>query len=141
MACLKLAEFYQKSTQKQTKSSRNTRRYWQMAENTLANSSQNLSEDEYRKLCKQVRQYQLAKKAGKKKAKPVLRPVGKVNVITRNITVEETPTDWEVITEEIFTLDINATQIFIKTAKERARNLVTGKSIPVGGASVYRVFL
>ena len=76
-----------------------------------------------------------------KKAKPVLRPVGKVNVIQRNITVEETPTDWESIDDEIFSLDTNATQLFIKTGKERARNLTTGKSIPVGGASVYKCFV
>ncbi len=76
-----------------------------------------------------------------RKAKPVLRPMGKVNVIQRNITVEESATDWESITDEIFSLDVNATQLFIKTGKERARNLTTGKTIAVGGASVHKCFI
>lgn len=100
-----------------------------------------LSEEEYKKLCKQVRHYQLQKRGNKRKSKPVLRPIGKTNIIQRSITVEETPTDWESIEEEIFSLDINATQLFMKTGKEKARNLITGKPVPVGGASVYRVFL
>lgn len=76
-----------------------------------------------------------------RKAKPVLRPMGKVNVLQRNITVEESATDWESITDEIFSLDTNATQLFIKTGKERARNLTTGKTIAVGGASVHKCFI
>jgi hypothetical protein len=112
-----------------------------MPDTPLAISNQNLSESEYKQLCKQVRQYQISKKQTKKRAKPVLRPVGKVHIIDRKLTVEESATDWESIESELFSLDINATQLFIKLGKERARNLVTGKTIPVGGASVYRVFL
>jgi hypothetical protein len=112
-----------------------------MADSTLTSNSQTLTEDQYKQMCKQVRQYQLKNKGNKKKGKPVLRPIGKINVIQRNITIEETPTDWENIEDEVFTLDINATQLFIKVGKEKARNLITGKPRPVGGASVYRVFL
>lgn len=112
-----------------------------MADSTVASNSQTLTDDQYKQMCKQVRQYQLQKRGSKKKGKPVLRPIGKVNIIQRTITIEETPTDWENIEEEVFSLDINATQLFIKIGKERARNLITGKPKPVGGASVYRVFL
>jgi hypothetical protein len=99
-----------------------------------------LTEAQYKDMCKAIRQHQL-KKPKAKKAKAVLRPVGKVTVIQRNISIEETPTDWDSIDDEVFSLDINATQLFVKTGKERARNLRTGKSRAVGGASVHKVFL
>jgi hypothetical protein len=99
-----------------------------------------LTDAQYKEMCKVIRQHQL-KKPRSKKAKAVLRPIGKVTVIQRNITIEETPTDWDSIQDEVFSLDINATQLFVKTGKERARNLRTGKSLPVGGASVHKVFL
>ena len=99
-----------------------------------------LTEAQYKEMCKAIRQHQL-KRPKARKAKAVLRPVGKVLVIKRDITIEETPTDWESIDDEVFSLDINATQLFVKTGKERARNLRTGKSRAVGGASVHKVFL
>jgi ribosomal protein S8 len=81
------------------------------------------------------------RKERKPKAKPVLKPIGKVVTYERIITVQETPIDWDDIEDELFSLDTNATQIYVKTGKERARCLNNGKSISVGGAVVYRVFL
>lgn len=114
-----------------------------MAETVTTNGSippiEILSKEQARAIHAKLNQF-YRKERKPRKAKPVLRPVGKINVVSRNISVEETPTDWENITDEIFSLDINATQLFIKTGIERARNLSTGKSIPVGGASVHKCF-
>jgi hypothetical protein len=41
-----------------------------------SNGSQNLTEDDYKKLCKQVRQYQLKNGKGKKRSKPMLKAIG-----------------------------------------------------------------
>ena len=133
-----------KSCQTSTKTYQSGDKPKQMSDTAVANGSKTstseLTDAQYKEMCKAIRQHQL-KKAKPKKSKPVLRPVGKVNLIQRAITVEETPTDWDAIEDEVFSLDINATQLFIKTGKERARNLRTGKSRPVGGASVHKVFL
>jgi hypothetical protein len=98
------------------------------------------SEDEYKKICKQVKQFQM-KKGGKRKSKPVLKPRGKVTQKQITISIEESATDWEDITDEPFSLDTNASRIYTKIGKERAKCVNTGKSLPVGGAAVYRVFL
>lgn len=100
----------------------------------------NWSEDEYKKICKQVKHFQM-KKGGKRKAKPVLKPRGKVTEKQITISIEESATDWDDITDEPFSLDTNASRIYTKIGKERAKCVNTGKSIPVGGAAVYRVFL
>lgn len=81
------------------------------------------------------------RKDKKPKAKPVLKPRGKVIEKQLTITIEESATDWDDITDETFSLDTNASRIYTKTGKERAKCINTGKSIPVGGAAVYRVFL
>lgn len=81
-------------------------------------------------------------RTGKKlKPKPVLKPRGKVSEKQITISIEESATDWDDITDEPFSLDTNASQIYVKTGKERAKCVNTGKSLPVGGAAVYRVFL
>lgn len=100
----------------------------------------NWSEEEYKKICKQVKSFQM-KKGGKRKAKPVLKPRGRVIEKTITISIEESATDWEDITDEPFALDTNASRIYTKIGKERAKCVNTGKSLPVGGAAVYRVFL
>jgi hypothetical protein len=102
--------------------------------------SPNWSEEEYRKICKQVKSFQM-KKGGRRKPKPVLKPRGKVTEKTITISIEESATDWDDITDEPFSLDTNASRIYTKIGKERAKCVNTGKSLPVGGAAVYRVFL
>jgi hypothetical protein len=99
------------------------------------------SEEEYKRICRQVNQFQRAKRGGKRKAKPVLKPRGKVVEKQITISIEESATDWDDITDEPFSLDMNASRIYTKIGKERAKCVNTGRSIPVGGAAVYRVFL
>lgn len=77
----------------------------------------------------------------KKKAKPVIKPRGKIVTKQITIAIEESATDFEGIDDEPFSLDQNASQIYVKTGKERMKCINTGKSIAVGGAAVYRVFL
>lgn len=99
------------------------------------------SEEEYKRICQQVNKFQRAKRGGKRKAKPVLKPRGKVVEKQITICIEESASDWDDITDEPFSLDMNASRIYTKIGKERAKCVNTGKSIPVGGAAVYRVFL
>ncbi len=104
-------------------------------------NTSNLSEDEYRSLCKQVRAYQL-KNGKKKKAKPILKPIGDVTTNTKNIIIQKSPMDWDDIKVGMpFALDPTGTLIFTKSGKDRALCLNTMQSQSVGGASVYRVFL
>ena len=91
-------------------------------------------------MCKLVRQHQL-KNGKKKKSKPVLKPRGKIISKEITIAIEESATDFDDIEDEPFALDTNASRIYVKTGKERAKCVNTGKPIPVGGAAVYRVFL
>jgi hypothetical protein len=111
-----------------------------VTESNATLSSPTWSEEEYKKICKQVKQFQM-KKGGKRKAKPVLKPRGKVTEKQITISIEESATDWDDITDEPFALDTNASRIYTKIGKERAKCVNTGKSLPVGGAAVYRVFL
>lgn len=97
------------------------------------------SKEEAKRLHAQLNKFY--RKERKPKAKPVLKPIGKVVTYERTVTVQESPIDWDDVDDELFSLDTNATQIYVKTGKERARCLNNGKSISVGGAVVYRVFL
>lgn len=111
-----------------------------MAEEKQVSTS--LTEEEYRKLCKQVRQHQLAKNKGKKKSKPILKPIGEVNVIDLKAKVQKSPCDWDDIKNGMpFALDPSGTLIFTKAGNDKAFCLNTMSPLPVGGASVYRVFL
>jgi hypothetical protein len=81
------------------------------------------------------------RKGKKSKAKPVLKPRGKVIEKQISIAIEESATDWDDIEDEPFSLDANASRIYVKTGKEKMKCVNTGKSQAVGGAAVYRVFL
>lgn len=116
-----------------------------MADTSVATNSQNgvtdLSESEYRVLCKKVRQYQL-KNGKKKRSKPLLKPIGDVNTIELKVKVQKSPVDWDDLRNGMpFSLDSEGTVVYTKTGKERAICLNTMSPVPVGGASVYRVFL
>jgi hypothetical protein len=112
-----------------------------MASESL-NGSTSLSEEDYRKLCKQVRQYQLQKKGGKKKAKPILKPIGNTVGVDKKFIIQQNPVDWdEVPNGAPFALDPNGVLIYTKAGSSRALCLNTMSPVPVGGASVYRVFL
>jgi hypothetical protein len=116
-----------------------------MSDTAVLNGSQSktteLSEEQYRALCKQLRAEQIRRGKGKKKSKPVLKPRGKVIVKQISISIEESATDLDDIEDEPFSLDSNCSQLYVKTGKERIKCVNTGKSISVGGAAVYRVFL
>ncbi|NER27807.1 MAG: hypothetical protein F6J89_09275 [Symploca sp. SIO1C4] len=97
------------------------------------------TEEEYKRICQQVNHFQRAKRK-RKKVKPVLKPRGKVTEKQITISIEDSACDWDDIKDEPFSLDTSATRIYVKIGKERAKCVNTGKSIPVGGAAVYRVF-
>jgi hypothetical protein len=116
-----------------------------MSDTALANGSrantEQLTEEQYRDLCKKVRHHQL-KNAKKKRSKPLLKPIGDINIIDLKVKVQKSPVDWDDIkTGMPFSLDPTGTVLYTKTGKERAICLNTMSPVPVGGASVYRVFL
>ncbi len=116
-----------------------------MSDTAVANGKQSadsgLSDEQYRAMCKQVRQYQI-KNAKKKRSKPLLKPIGDINTIDLKVKVQKSPVDWDDIKNGMpFSLDPNGTVLYTKTGKERAICLNTMSPVPVGGASVYRVFL
>ncbi len=100
-----------------------------------------LTEQQYRELCKQVKQYQMVN-GKKKRSKPLLKPIGDINIIDLKVKVQKSPVDWDDIKIGMpFSLDPTGTVLYTKTGKERAICLNTMSPVPVGGASVYRVFL
>jgi hypothetical protein len=112
-----------------------------MTAEALASTSQDLTEEQYRQLCKQVRKYQLNRNKGKKKSKPILKPIGNTISIDKKLIVQQTPCDWDDIQNGTpFALDPNGTLIYTKSAAGRALCLNTMSTIPVGGASIYRIF-
>lgn len=113
-----------------------------MADETLAAKNQNLTEEEYKQLCKRVRQYQLQKGKGRKKNKPILKPIGQTIAVDKKIIVQQSPVDWDTVENgSPFALDPNGVLIYTKAGASRALCLNTMSTLPVGGASVYRVFL
>jgi hypothetical protein len=116
-----------------------------MSDTAIANGSrantEQLTEEQYRDLCKKVRHYQL-KNGKKKRAKSLLKPIGDINIVDLKVKVQKSPVDWDDIkTGMPFSLDPTGTVLYTKTGKERAICLNTMSPVPVGGASVYRVFL
>lgn len=100
-----------------------------------------LSENEYRELCKKVKQYQL-RNGKKKRSKPLLKPIGDINTLDMKVKIQKSPCDWDDLKNGMpFSLDPSGTVLYTKTGKERAICLNTMSPVPVGGASVYRVFL
>ena len=116
-----------------------------MVDTGVMNGSQSIPTDltpeQAKELHAKLNRYYRKRNGGKKKSKPVLKPRGKVIVKQINISIEESATDLDDIQDEPFSLDLNASQLYVKTGKERIKCVNTGKSIPVGGAAVYRVFL
>jgi len=113
-----------------------------MADIPVTTPTQNLTDDEYKVLCKRVRQHQLAKGKGRKKAKPILKPIGQTVAIDKKFVIQQNPVDWDTIpTGCPFSLDPNGVLLYTKAGTSRALCLNTMSTIPVGGASVYRVFL
>ena len=113
-----------------------------MPDTTAPGASQNLTEQEYRELCKSVRQYQLKNGKGRKKTKPILKPIGQTVTIDKKFIVQQNPVDWDDLQNGApFALDPNGVLLYTKAGASRALCLNTMSTVPVGGASVYRVFL
>jgi hypothetical protein len=113
-----------------------------MADNVQGTNSQKITEQEYRDLCKRVRQYQLTNGKGRKKSKPILKPIGQTVSVDKKFIVQQNPVDWDDIRNGTpFSLDPGGVLIYTKAGASRALCLNTMSTIPVGGASVYRVFL
>jgi hypothetical protein len=116
-----------------------------MSDNSTLNGSKSgttqLTEQQYRELCKQVKHYQIAN-GKKKRSKPLLKPIGDINVVAMNVKIQKSPSDWDDLKNGMpFSLDPSGTVLYTKTGKERAICINTMSPVPVGGASVYRVFL
>lgn len=78
----------------------------------------------------------------KRKNKPLLKPIGDINILELKVKVSKAPSDWDDLKNGMpFSLDPLGTVLYTKTGKERAICLNTMSPVPVGGASVYRVFL
>jgi hypothetical protein len=113
-----------------------------MADVPTAASNQNLSEEEYRQLCKRVRQHQLQKGKGKKRQKPILKPIGNTVSVEKKFVVSQNPCDWDDLTNGTpFALDPNGVLIYTKAGASRALCLNTMSTLPVSGGSCYRIFL
>ncbi|NEP59922.1 MAG: hypothetical protein F6K31_23440 [Symploca sp. SIO2G7] len=105
------------------------------------NGVSDLTPEEYRAYCKKVKQYQM-RNGRKRRSKPLLKPIGEVTVVETKIKVQKSPVDWDDLRAGMpFALDSSGTVLYTKTGKERAVCLNTMTTVPVGGASVYRVFL
>jgi hypothetical protein len=115
-----------------------------MSDTATVNGSRNateLSPEQYKQYCKQIRQYQL-RNGKKKRSKPLLKPIGEINILDLKVKIQKSPVDWDDIKNGMpFATDPQGTVLYTKTGKERAICLNTMSPVPVGGASVYRVFL
>jgi hypothetical protein len=113
-----------------------------MADTSVANGAANLTEEEYKKLCKQVRQYQLKKGATKsKKLKPVLNYIGKTISVKKEFLVQEASVDWDLVPVGApFSLDTSGAILYTKSGKSKALCVNTMSVVQVGGATVHRVF-
>lgn len=105
-------------------------------------SASGMTEEQYRALCKQVRQYQLKNGKAKKKAKPILNNLGDVEALDLKAKIQKSQVDFDYLKIGMpFVTDITATLVYVKTAKERAMCINTFQSVAVGGGMVHRIFL
>jgi hypothetical protein len=117
-----------------------------MSDTAVANGSKQatneLSDAQYKEMCKMVRQHQLKNGKAKKRSKPILKPIGQTEVVPKNIVIQQNPVDWDDIPNGApFALDPKGVLVYTKAGASRALCLNTMQPVPVGGASVYRVFL
>jgi hypothetical protein len=117
-----------------------------MGDVALSNGSKSadsqMSEQEYRELCKKLRREQMARKGGKRKSKPPLRAIGEVVSKPGNFRIQKMQTDWDALPNYTpFTTDLEATEIFIKIGRERAASFNTMRPFPVASGLVHRVFI
>ncbi len=117
-----------------------------MADATLTNGSlpnvEILSKEQAKAIHAQLNRFYKKETSSKKKQKPLLKPIGDINVETKQLKIQKSPVDFDDLkTGMLFSLDPTGTVLYAKSGKERALCLNTMSPVPVGGASVYRVFL
>lgn len=116
-----------------------------MTDTAVTNGKQSgaveMSPEEYKELCKRLRQYQI-KKGSKRKSAPVMKSLGNTLTVKREFLLSEAPIDWDELTiGSVFARDTKGYVLYVKSGKNQARCLNTGKPERVGGASIHRVFL
>lgn len=102
----------------------------------------NLTPEQAKALHTKLNRFYRTQKGGKTKAKPVLKPIGDVDQLQRNLVIQKSPTDWDSIPNgALFAVDPAGSLLFTKVSTSRALCLNFMKTQPVGGASCYRIFV
>ena len=105
-------------------------------------SDETMTPEEAKELHTKLNRYYRQRKQGKRKARPVLRPIGDVSTIQKTLTIQKSPTDWDSLPNgSLFAVDTAGSLIFTKISNSRALCLNFMKTQPVGGASCYRIFV
>lgn len=105
-------------------------------------SADTLTPEEAKALHAKLNQFYRKRRGDKKKAKPVLKPIGDVDQLQRNLVIQKAPTDWDDIPNgALFAVDPAGSLLFTKVSASRALCLNFMKTQPVGGASCYRIFV
>jgi hypothetical protein len=101
-----------------------------------------LSSEEAKALHTKLNNFYRQRRGDKKRARPVLKPIGDVNQLQRNLVIQKSPTDWDDIPNgALFAVDPAGSLLFTKVSTSRALCLNFMKTQPVGGASCYRIFV
>jgi hypothetical protein len=101
-----------------------------------------LTPEEAKALHTKLNKFYRQQRGDKKRAKPVLKPIGDVDQLQRNLVIQKSPTDWDDIPNgALFAVDPAGSLLFTKVSASRALCLNFMKTQPVGGASCYRIFV
>jgi hypothetical protein len=117
-----------------------------MADSIVTNGSQPAvsiaSKEQAKALHAELNKFYRKERGDKRKSKPILKPIGQTVTTEKKIIIQQNPVDWDDIQNGTpFALDPNGTLIYTKAGASKALCLNTMSPVPVGGASVYRVFL
>lgn len=100
------------------------------------------SRDEAKALHAELNKFYRKQTGNKRKTKPILKPIGQTKAIQKTWIISQAPSDWEDLPKGApFALDADGTLIYTKSGASQALCINTMSALPVGGASVYRVFL
>ena len=105
-------------------------------------STDTLTPEEAKALHTKLNKFYRQQRGNKERARPVLKPIGDVNQLQRNLVIQKSPTDWDDIPNgALFAVDPAGSLLFTKVSASRALCLNFMKTQPVGGASCYRIFV
>lgn len=100
-----------------------------------------MTEEQYRDLCKKLRREQMAR-AKKRKSRGILKSAGSLRELNIPGRIAESPIDWESVeTGQTFSTDAQGVELYMKTGAYQCRNMRTRKGRSLEGASVYVVYL